>query len=134
MKLSKKIKKTDMENRDFIVRLVSLIVTAAWVFGIWWKVEDPNLLTASMLSALTFAGPTIIWMVATAFSRIANYTDITVILAVFSGFFAIAPRIIFQNFIDGWKVQSSGMIVLLISEAVIAVTVGLITSGLRSNK
>ena len=134
MKLSKKIKKEDARNHDFVVQLVSILFTAAWVVGVWWPVEKPNLLTGSVLFAVTFAGATIIWMVATAFSRIANYTYITVILAVFSGLFAIGPKVVCENFIDGWKIQSSGMTGFLISEAVIAVCIGLITSGLRSKK
>lgn len=134
MKLSKKIKKKEMENRDFIVKLIGSFVTVAWILAIWWPVEkeDLQILTISWLVALMFTGFTIIWMVATALSSIDNYTAITTIMGVLSGLFWIGPKVVCENFIDNWKLQSSGWIILLISEAVIAASVGMITASFKT--
>ncbi len=134
MKLSKKRKKKEMENRDFIVKLIGSFVTVAWILAIWWPVEkeDLQILTISWLVALMFTGFTIIWMVATALSSIDNYTAITTIMGVLSGLFWIGPKVVCENFIDNWKLQSSGWIILLISEAVIAASVGMITASFKT--
>lgn len=132
MKLSKKIKFSSLQNRDETIRRVCALITAGWVAVLWLPYEKQTIVTACVLLAVTFTVATVIWMVATAISKLADYTAISVSLGMVAGLFWLAPKTLCEGFIEGWQIQSAGVASLIFEEALIAVLVGLVTAGLRT--
>ena len=82
--------------------------------------------------AYTFTMFALIWMGATAISKVADYTAVTVTLSGLAAFFWAGPATICQSFAEGWTFQSAGVLRMLIIEALTFVVTWLITASFRA--
>lgn len=132
MKLSKKLKLRSWRIKDNEIQRIAVVLTAIVVVFNWLPLTERSLAVTFRTMALTFTMFVPIWMGATAISKVADYTTVTVTLSGLAAFFWASPATLCQSFAEGWTFQSAGVLRMLIIEALTFVITGLVTSSFRA--